>query len=142
MDTVKLFRKRNVDPTKSYSLAFMDSASDTCGIGGNSRIIDYETERKVQVVGHHKTDTAMSEIKIGGGITAIDLLNKETILIRVCEATLLGENANSLFSVAQMRDHGVFIDDVPKKHGGQSYMEIEGTVIPLFMNEGMICPKN
>ena len=38
-----------------------------------------------------------------------------------------------------MRDHGVFIDDVPKKHGGQSYMEVEGTVIPLYMHEGMIC---
>ena len=139
MDTAKMFTKiTEVRRHKLLQLGYMDSASDTCGMGGNAWIIDYEIERKEQVIGYHKKDTAMNHIKIGGGITAMDLPNKETILIRVCEATLLGEDANTLFSVAQMRDHGVFIDDVPKKHGGKSYMEVEGTVIPLFMNEGMI----
>ena len=140
MDTARIYNKKTGQETiHVYALAYMDSASDTCGIGGEAWIIDCVTERKDQVIGYHKTDTAMNHIKIGGGITAVDLPNKTTVLIRVGEATLLGKDANILFSVAQMRDHGVYIDDVLKKHGGQSYMQVEGTVIPLFMCEGMIC---
>ena len=140
MDTARIYNKKTGHETiHVYAQAYMDSASDTCGIGGAAWIIDYVTERKVQVTGYHKKDTAMNHIKIGGGITAVDLPNKTTVLIRVCEATLLGKDANTLFSVAQMRDHGVYIDDVPKKYGGQSYMKVEGIVIPLFMHEGMIC---
>ena len=114
MDIARIYSKKTGHETiHVYAQAYMDSASDTCGMGGEAWIIDYVTERKVQVVGYHKKDTAMNHIKIGGGITAVDLPNKTTVLIRVCEATLLGKDANTLFSVAQMRDHGVFIDDVP-----------------------------
>jgi len=139
MDTARAFSQRTTQAEDKYSVVFMDNGSDTCGIGGNAWIIDHVTERKVQVIGYHKTDTKKNSIEIGAGITAIDLPDGETILIRVCEATLLGENANSLFSVNQIRSHGVFVDDVPKQFGGMSCMEIEDAIIPLFLHEGMIC---
>ena len=46
-------------------------------LGGDAWIIDYVTERKVQVVAYYKTDTAMNHIKIGGGITALIFQTKQ-----------------------------------------------------------------
>ena len=64
MHTARIYNKKTGQETiHVYALAYMDGASDTCGIGGEAWIIDYVTERKVQVVGYHKTDTAMNHIE-------------------------------------------------------------------------------
>ena len=50
VDTAKMFTKMTeAEDTNSYSLAYMDSASNTCGIGGNAWIIDYETEKRCKL---------------------------------------------------------------------------------------------
>ena len=139
MNEAKLYAKISHDD--SYELAITDSGSDTIGIGGKAWIIDHITNRKVQVSGYHRKDTLTSDVPIGSGITAVDLPNSETVLIRANEATLLGEDANTLLSTIQMRDHGIIIDDKATRHGGLSCIDAFGTIIPMFLNEGMMCIK-
>ena len=50
---------------------------------------------------------------------ATTLPDGETVLIRIFEATLLGEEANTLLSTLQLRKNVVNIDDRPKRHGGK-----------------------
>ena len=102
---------------------------------------DNITQRKVQIAGYVSKDTLRSNVSIGTGITAVDLPTRETILICVAEATLLGEHSNTLFSTLQMRESGVQVDDIPRKHGGNACIEIDDYVIPLILVEGMISMK-
>ena len=129
-------KERKNDP---YEYAFIDSGSDTFGIGGQAWIIDHITDRTVQVSGYHSTDTIKHDVPIGCGITAVDLPNGQTILIKANEATILDKNANTLFSVPQMLENGVEVQDKAKRHGGLAYLACEGIVLPLIMVDAMMC---
>ena len=90
MDTVKMYSSHSTDEGEKcgYEYAYIDSGSDTFGIGGKAWIIDHITERTVQVAGYHTRDTIKHDVPIGTGITAVDLPNGETILIKANEATI------------------------------------------------------
>ena len=123
---------------ENFDIAIVDGGSDTCGTGGKAWIIEYETERCVTVSGFAKTDTEKHNILIGSGITATDLPNGETVLLRLNESTILGKESNSLMSVVQMREHGVIVEDKSRRHGGFPRLEADGYVIPLKLVDGMI----
>ena len=90
MDTVKMYSSHSTDEGEKsgYEYAYIDSGSDTFGIGGKAWIIDYITDRTVQVAGYHTMDTIKHDVPIGTGITAVDLPNGETVLIRANEKQL------------------------------------------------------
>ena len=139
MDTARMFSKQQ--QKGGYEYAFIDSGADTFGIGGKAWIIDTLTDRTVEVSGYHKEDTVMNNIPIGTGITAVDLPNGETILLRAHEATIIGEHGNTLFSVPQMLENNVDVQDKSRRHGGQAYLECEGIIIPLIMIDAMLTVK-
>jgi hypothetical protein len=142
MDTAKMFSKiTQEEPEDTYEYAFIDSAADTFGVGGKAWVIDSLSDKKVQVAGYHTVDTVKNDIPIGSAITAVDLPNKQTILLRANEATIMGENANSLFSVPQMLENNVDVQDKSRRHGGKSYLECEGIIIPLTMVDAMMTIK-
>jgi len=126
----------------AYDYAFMDSACDTCGIGGQAWVIDTMTGRKVQIAGYDTTNTVQNNVPIGTGITAVDLPTGETILLRVHEATILNDDAHSLFSTLQLREHGIEIDDRLRRHGGASCMQVEDYVIPFTMVAGILLSRS
>jgi hypothetical protein len=143
MDTVKMYSTHSPleGEQSGYEYAYIDSGSDTFGIGGKAWIIDYITDRTVQVAGYHTMDTIKHDVPIGTGITAVDLPTGETVLIRANEATILDQHANTLFSVPQMLENGVDVQDKAKRHGGFSYLACEGRVLPLIMVDAMMCLK-
>ena len=143
MDTVKMYSTQSTDEGEKcgYEYAYIDSGSDTFGIGGKAWIIDHLTERTVQVAGYHTMDTIKNDVPIGSAITAVDLPNGETVLIKANEATILDKNANTLFSVPQMLENGVEVQDKAKRHGGLSYLACEGRILPLIMVDAMMCLK-
>ena len=115
----------------------VDSGSDTGSIGGTAWLIDDITRRKVDVIGFYD-DATLRNIKIGSGITAIDLPNNITILLMMNEATLLGKHGSSLISTFQARLNGVIIQDIPKTHGEIPYIKVDDYLIPLTMKEWII----
>jgi hypothetical protein len=94
-----------------YEYGYADGASDTMALGGNAWIIESMTQRKVNIAGYHNEGTLSEGISIGSGVTATDLPTGETILLRANESTILGENGNTLFSVPQLRENGVEVDN-------------------------------
>ena len=116
MALLGIHHKVNDDP--AYDYAFIDTACDTCGLGGSAWVLDTMTKRKVQVAGYDQLHTIKDNVPIGSGITAIDLPNGETLLLKVNEATILGNGANSLISVIQLRENGIDVDEKPRRHGG------------------------
>ena len=110
---------------------FLDSGADTSNIGGPAWHIKFLTERKVNVYGFdEKSGTSREDVPVGTGVTAVDLPNDETILLRVNEATVM-EDSNSLLSTFQCREAGVIIDDKPLRHGGGSYLAVDDCIVPL-----------
>ena len=69
----------------------------------------------------------MEGIRIGPAITAVDLTNYKTRLLRVNEATKLGKHSNTLLSTKQIREHGITIADRPRKQGERSCMMVDGS---------------
>ena len=130
MDPAKLFAK-TVSALSGTDEMIIDGGADTCSIGGEAWHIDFKSGRFVNVAGYdEKAGTIRSNVQIGGGVTAMDLPNGETILIRVNEATIM-DDANTLLSTFQARDSGVYIDDRAKRHGGSSYIGVDDYVLPL-----------
>ena len=127
--------------TGDEDFAFMDSGSDTSGLGGEAWNITKVTKRKVRVTGFENEKTAKNNVPIGTGITAVDLPDDTTVILRVNEATLLGEKANTLLSPTQIRENGHIIDERARKHGGKGCITADGYVIPMTLREGMMAIK-
>ena len=80
-------------------------------------------------------DTTRDNIPIGTGLTAVDLPDDTTIILRANEATILGDKANTLFSEIQMEHNGV---QVKKTENGLRYLEVQGQVIPIILKNAML----
>ena len=124
-----------------HSYACVDTAADMCSIGGDAWVLDTISNRSTDLAGYDTSSTVKTNIPIGNGITAVDLPNGETILLKVNEATILGPAGHSLLSVVQIREHGIYIDEKPRLHGGQACMIIDDYVIPFSMQGGLLVLK-
>ena len=93
---------RYVNETKMYAknnqykvtadednLAYIDSASDTVGIGGDAWVIEEVSNRTFTIAGYDNKRTIKGKTRIGNGVTATTIPDFETVLIRVFEATIL-----------------------------------------------------
>jgi len=130
---------RNADD--KYEYGYADGASNTMALGGNAWIIESMTQRKVNIAGYHNEGTLSEGISIGSGVTATDLPTGETILLRANESTILGENGNTLFSVPQLRENGVEVDNKARWHGGAAAIIVDDYVIPMTMVNSMMTIK-
>ena len=118
----------------------LDGGADTSSIGGKHWVIDYVTDRTVKLCGFHN-EFQTDNVKIGSGITAVDLDNDVTVLLKINEASILNEGGSSLLSPLQARYYGTIINDIPKKLGGLPYIEKDGIIIPLTLNRGLMTIK-
>jgi hypothetical protein len=136
-----VYTKKNEEDEDRYENAYIDTGSDTFGIGTKSWVIDSKTNRSVRISGYDQRQTVQEEVPIGTGITAVDIPSGETILLRANEATILGEDANTLFSTKQMEYSGILLDTRSRNQGGLQCFECESYVIPFTTVEAMLCVK-
>ena len=94
-----------------------------------------KNDRTVTVVGFDNEKTIKKDVEIGMATTATDLPTGETILLKVNEALLLGNQAPTLFSTIQMRAHSVEVNDVPKIFGGKGSICKEGKEIHMELKK-------
>ena len=136
MKSIELPSKHDHD-----GILIIDSGADTSGIGGTEWIIDEVTERSVNVSGYDNQIHSKNS-KIGSAITAVDLPDETTVLIKINEATLLGEKGNSLLSTIQAEHYGTEINNIPKFRGGTiPYIKKDNTIIPLTIKNGLLAIK-
>jgi hypothetical protein len=137
-DESKVFH--NFKATKASQRAIVDGGADTVGIGGDAWIIDEDTGRTANVAGFDNK-ILMEENRIVTAITATEDIDGNTVLLRAHEATEFQKGANSLLSCTQLRENGVEVNDIAKKHGGKSNIVLDGTIIPLYLEQGIMIMK-
>ena len=117
--------------------ALDDSGTDTCILSGHQFIKIAETERVADLQAF-KDDFVEKQVPICSGATAIDLPSGETIIAEVHEAPFLEDGGTTLLSTFQMREHGVWVDNVAKRHGGNQEICVEDYHIPLEIRNGLL----
>ena len=119
---------------------FAFSPKSVVGIGGKAWIVLSKTNRKISIT-DFSNQTVLRDCPIVSAATAVDLPDDTTVIVRVNEATDLGENANTLLSVMQMRNAGVTVHDVAKRHGGLQSIVVDDYILPLNVEEAMLTLK-
>ena len=124
--------------TDKDNLTYIDSARDTVGIGVDAWVIEEVCDMTITISGYDNHHIIQQKTRIGNGVTDKTLPDGETVLNRLSEATLLGENANNLVSTLQLQENFVDIDDRPKLHGRKSFFDKDGIIVTLTLTKGMM----
>ena len=141
MDTRTIRNNKNGKVSLSgYESALLDSGADSIGISGKAWTILEETGRETAISDFNNT-AVMRNRPIVTAAAAIDLPDDETIVIRVREAMNLRTEANMLLSTMQLRENGVTVHDVAKRHGGLQCIIVDDYIIPLWVENGMMTLK-
>jgi hypothetical protein len=141
-DTNKTFVRYNRNQilrhdTDNVHHALIDSGADTTGLGGDIWVDIVKTGRHAGILAYNN-ELLMDEVPIVSATAAHDLPDSTTILLQFNEATFLGGESNTLISPTQLRDHGIRVDDVPARYGGNQSIFIDGLLIPLLLKDGML----
>ena len=75
---------------------------------------------------------------IVNGVASANLLDGETVIIRVSEATILEEKVNTTLSKLYLHKSLVDIDDRPRLHGEKLFLEKEGIIVIITLTGGMM----
>ena len=73
-------------------------------------------------------------------VTAVDLPDG-TFIVEIGEAIYIPENDTSLLSTFQAREHGVIVNDVARRHGGEQNIIVDDITIPLETVKGLLSFK-
>ena len=120
----------NSSQANQDSLGLVDSGADTSMIGPEFYIEVQHDHRRVSIEGFGGPSHTIRNMRIGNGITAVDLHDR-TVLLRVNEAVI--SPYKTIISTNQVQAAGHIVDDVPMKYRGkQSIFPIsEDYHIPL-----------
>ena len=108
------YGKQSWYPDKVYAIA--DGGADSCIIGQNAKVISY-TGRFANLVGYNPETTRTEKVPI---VTALlkakSSSNDYPVLLKVHEAPYNSQSPITLLSEYQIREYGLVIDSVAKKH--------------------------
>ena len=95
-----------------------DGGADTivCGVGW----MQQSTTARTATIKGFSDDHTKTEIPIGTAISATTTSTGSTILLQANEALQMPQNQYTILSALQLREHGVQVHDVARRHGGGS----------------------
>jgi hypothetical protein len=101
---------------KDTNYAISDGGADSCILGKMAKVVDY-TGRHANLIGYNPKNTKTYQVPI---VTAIIKAKSNVqniiVLLKVYEAPFLKESPITLLSEYQIREYGLVIDSVAKKH--------------------------
>ncbi|HEY9708217.1 MAG TPA: hypothetical protein V6D48_08435 [Oculatellaceae cyanobacterium] len=111
-------------------LGLIDSGADTCMIGPEFYIEVQHDNRRVSIEGFGGPSHTIRNMRIGNGITAVDL-EDQTVLLRISEAVV--SPYKTIISTNQVRACSHQVDDTPLRYGGKQsiFPKDENFHIPL-----------
>ena len=112
----------------------VDGGCDT-SLVGKGFIVESMTARSVSVQGFNDS-MKFDKLPIVTALTAV-VIDGITYLLVINECIHVDGNDTSLLSTFQAREHGVFIDDVAKRHAGKQQMIIDDVEIPMSLKNGL-----
>ena len=83
-----------------------------------------------------KSCTAPIPIVTAG--TSVTADSGETVVLIANEALLVPGQRTSLLSTMQLRENGVQVNDVAKRHGGRQNIVAKGNTIPIHFHRGLL----
>ena len=101
------------DPKKVYAIS--DGGADSCVLGKHAHVI-HETGRYATLLGYDPANTKSGRIPIVSAYVKAMAHNGIPILLKIHEAPYNEKCPVTLLSEYQMREHGVLIDSVARKH--------------------------
>ena len=109
------YRLYHTQQGKIYALA--DGGADSCILGKNAKVLSF-TGRYANLVGYDAATSKMNNILI---VTALNKVRSSSIgslpvLLKIHEAPFNQQSPITLLSEYQIREYGLVIDSVAKKH--------------------------
>ncbi len=123
---------------ESTFLSILDSGADTSVIGKGWLVIATQPHRKANVVGFDKEHAFKNNLDIVTAVTAIDLPDKRTILVQIHEAVYNPSAKHSLLSEYQLRENGIQLDTVPRRHKGSQSIQLGENKVELGIKACMV----
>ena len=111
------FEYEDNDMFKDSAYAISDGGADSCVLGNMAKVLEY-TGRHANLVGYDPKTTRTDKVPI---VTALIKANPSSIgqlpvLLKVHEAPYNALSPITLLSKYQIREYGLIIDSVAKKH--------------------------
>ena len=116
--------------------ALLGSGADTGCLGMAFKIMNKDSLRTINVYGC-RDEFVTKGLKIGDGITLASDPSGEKFILRYNEG-IIDPDGKSIFSVAQLRNHRIDVEDKPKVYGEKQQLEtLEGVILPLNIKGGL-----
>ena len=130
----------------NQSIAIVDSSADTTVIGSKGfHIVATDPSRTATIVGYDPNVTRWRELPIVSGITVFDLPTGP-LLVMINEAIFNKHAEATILSEFQIREHGMLVDSVAKRHGGNQQITLltdgQQLKIPLVLQSGLMHCKH
>ena len=118
-------------------MVILDDGADTSVLGAGWEVISVHPTRKAHVVGFDHKVAVKRDLDIVSACAIVEI-EGEKVLLQVNEAVMNPSSAHSLLSEYQMRDYGVIVNSIAKKHGGQQNLIMGDNKIPCGVNNCLI----
>jgi hypothetical protein len=128
-------------PLDGYTAAIcVDGGTNISLMGRVFHVLEW-TDRHVNMVGF-ASGIEKKNARIGSGVAVYES-GHEKVLIGLHESPYLADNALSLLSVGQAREHEVWVEDTQPRHGGRQQLKANDTnsdkwELPLEVNAGLL----
>jgi hypothetical protein len=129
---------------EKHHICIFDGGADTCVLGKGWKILSVHNSKRANVVGFDHEAAVKTNLPIASAITAVDLPNRQSLLLIIHEAIYNDTSNHSLLSEFQLREHGKLINSTCHRHGGTQKMIIteshhhDDITIPLELAGCMI----
>ena len=133
------YGKQSWYPNKVYAIA--DGGADSCIVGKHAHILSY-TGRYANLVGYDPKTTRTEKVPIVTALLKVKTHTGIPVLLQVHEAPYMNHSPITLLSEYQIREYGLVIDSVAKKHmsshghKGTQRFEIRGDLHIDFEDRG------
>ena len=122
----------NPNPRETHSIIIDSGGGQTCTVTKNAWRVTHTTNHRTELSGYQDKNTQVCPIV--NAVTKAHIKGRdEPVLLAINYATLIDddEEKESLVVPFCMMAHGIQVDMVPEKYGGQSGMTVEETFLPF-----------
>jgi hypothetical protein len=103
---------------EKYHISILDGGADTCVLGKGWEILSIHSSRRTNVVGFDHKTAIKRNLPIVRAVTALDLPNRQSVLLLVHEGIYNETSNHSLLLEFQLREIGIVIDSICHRYGG------------------------
>jgi hypothetical protein len=102
---------------ESYHInIFLDGDADTCVLGKGWEVLSVHNSRRENAVGFDHEIVMKMILPIVNAITALDILNGQSVLLAINESIYNEKSNHSLLSEFKLREVGMIIDYISNRH--------------------------